>query len=99
MTQYIPKDALVAEIEKRQEELESHNFHSMVSEYDNFLSSIDTLEVKEVDLEREIDNYLNPIEAWQIQEEPFSSMEKIARHFFELGMWQSNNDNNNEEKS
>lgn len=47
---------------------------------------IDTLEAKEVDLEKEIDNYLNPIEAWQIQEAPFSSMEKIARHFFELGL-------------
>ena len=62
---------------------EATGFQSALTEIEEF---IDTLEVKEVDLEKVIDNYLNPIEAWQIQEEPFSSMEKIAKHFFELGL-------------
>jgi hypothetical protein len=55
-------------------------------EDDEILSLIDTLEVKEVDLEEEIDNYLQPLAAWEIQEAPFTSMENIAKHFFELGI-------------
>jgi len=43
-------------------------------------------EQPEVNLEKEIDNYLAPIMAWQIQEEPFTSMENIARHFYKLGL-------------
>ena len=43
-------------------------------------------EQPEVELEKEIDKYLMPIEAWQIQEAPFSSMENTARHFYELGL-------------
>lgn len=39
----------------------------------------------EVDLGKEIDAYLEPIEAWQIQETPYTSMENIARYFYELG--------------
>lgn len=43
-------------------------------------------EQPEVDLEKEIDAYLEPIEVWQIQEAPYTSMENIARHFYELGL-------------
>lgn len=39
----------------------------------------------EVDLEKEIDDYLEPIKAWQIQEAPFTSMENCARHFAKWG--------------
>lgn len=41
-------------------------------------------EQPEVDLEKEIDNYFNTIQAWQIQEAPFTTMEKCARHFYKL---------------
>lgn len=34
---------IIEEIERRQEDLESRNFHSMVSEYDDFLSFINSL--------------------------------------------------------
>lgn len=88
MTQYIDKNALVAEIEKIKSKVDDGS--SYCNGWQHALRKleikINTLEVKEVDLEKEIDNYLNPIEAWQIQKEPFSSMEKIARHFFELGL-------------
>ena len=40
----------------------------------------------EVDLEKEIDKYCEPIQAWQIQEAPFTSIENCARHFYELGL-------------
>ncbi|MBQ6958160.1 MAG: hypothetical protein IJP77_06345 [Bacteroidales bacterium] len=41
-------------------------------------------EQPEVDLEKEIDIYLEPIKAWQIQEAPYTSMENTARHFYGL---------------
>jgi len=99
MAQYIDKDALIAEIEKRQKEevfydedgsfasWADQNHYSTLVSIKNF---INTFEVKEVDLEKEIDNYLQPLAAWEIQEAPFTSMENIAKHFFELGVWVNN---------
>lgn len=89
MTQYIDKSALVAEIEKRRKEWwfgSSIEAKYKKEECDDILFFINTLEVKEVDLEKEIDNYLQPLAAWEIQEAPFTSMENIAKHFFELGI-------------
>lgn len=43
-------------------------------------------EMKEVDLEKEIDDYIDSFEAWEIQEAPIITMEKVAKHFFELGL-------------
>ena len=89
MTQYIDKSALVAEIKKRRKEWwfgSSIEAKYKKEECDDILSFLDTLEVKEVDLEKEIDNYLQPLAAWEIQEAPFTSMENIAKHFFELGL-------------
>ena len=64
MTQYIPKDALVAEIIKRRAERveqikigddRTRPIDGAVSvEYTSLLDFIDTLEVKEVDLEKEM---------------------------------------------
>ena len=63
MTQYISKDALVAKIEQRRDK-HFNSGGSPSSEYcyedDEILSIIDTLEVKEVDLENEINNIWNP---------------------------------------
>ncbi len=52
------------------------------------LNIIDTLleEKPSEDLEKEIDDYLEPIKAWQIQEAPFTNLENCARHFYELGL-------------
>lgn len=36
-------------------------------------------------LEEEIDKYIQPIQAWEVQEAPFLSLEKCARHFAEWG--------------
>ncbi len=65
MTQYIPKDALIAEIERRKNKLINTmiNFYyasnynewkSVVNEYKSLISFINTFEVKEVDLEEEM---------------------------------------------
>jgi hypothetical protein len=48
MVQYISKDALVAEIEELYKKWEMGNFV-----YEKLISFLDTLEVKEVDLEKE----------------------------------------------
>ena len=87
MTQYIDKDALVAEIEKLKAEAETYpsNFGcgriSICKELINFL---DTLSAKEVDLEEEIEltkgDYEQVDVAWN------NDFDYIARHFFELGL-------------
>lgn len=95
---YIPADKLKAEIERLKERAQAErvlhpktilavkNF-LLIQDYDSLLSIIASLqqEQPEVDLEKEIDKYLMTIKAWQIQEAPFTSMENIARHFYELG--------------
>ena len=61
---------------------------------------METMEVKEVDLEREIDEVIHN---YNLNNHRHTSIcapdiEWIANHFFELGIQQSKNDNNNEEK-
>lgn len=41
---YIPTEKLIAEIERRQEYLGDHNFHSMASEYDWLLGIVESLQ-------------------------------------------------------
>ena len=65
MKQYIDKDALVAEIERRIKErdfqMKSGCWISSTYMYEDLLDFLDTLEVKEVDLEKELDynDYMN----------------------------------------
>lgn len=84
MAQYIDKSTLVAEIEKLKAYLQIPNAQlEAIKVCDNVISVIDTLEVKEVDLEKEIGKYLdaNDIEfGHQIK------LFDIAKHFFELGL-------------
>jgi hypothetical protein len=100
MAKYILLDALVAKIRKyinnAEVYLKYHHNRNDKSVYAfeqeklamcELLSSLDTLEVKEVDLEKELGKYLdsNDIE--------FSHQIKLfefAEHFFELGMSVSN---------
>lgn len=96
MTHLIDKDALIAEIERlKADALQKKSqckrsglerIMHQISAYNKVLSFINTLEVKEVNLEKEIDNYLQPLAEWEIHEAPFTSMENIAKHFFELGL-------------
>ena len=92
MTQYIDKSALVAEIEKIQNEfsdspdrhgnfddLENQGAHQALDRLESFL---DTLQVKEVDLWTELSNY---IEHYRNRETGYTLF-GIAKHFFELGL-------------
>ncbi len=95
MTQYIDKAAVVEEIEKLTDKVcdrlstEAMEGAIVLSEY--IISSLDTLEVKEVDLDKEIKKeylerrcYGGRDNMLVILNEP--QFNEIAKHFFELGL-------------
>lgn len=96
MTQYIDKNAVVAEIERRQTEevsyYENGSFASWADENHYFTleaikSFIDTLEVKKVDLEKEINEWCNKcINEYELEGWVGLAIQNIAKHFFELGL-------------
>ena len=101
MKQYIDKDALVAEIKKLINLYKTCQIHSSYEEglkegrlmgYEDALCKIHSLEVKEVDFEKELDKEWNKceptdegmgLEIASIEHEQFDN---IAKHFFELGL-------------
>ena len=88
MKAYVDKAALVAEIEKRlhKERFLKKNVHDAYTfALESVLKFLDTLEVKEVDLEEEFDNYTKDILACDVQFEPFTHLHNCAKHFYELG--------------
>lgn len=94
MVQYIDKNALVAKIKRRrdaalirQKNLESIGQETVLNEMvanelNKILSFINTLEVKEVDLEKEIDLRIGKLHTPLHYEE----LKDFAKHFFELGI-------------
>ena len=89
MEQYIPKAAVVAEIERRIKGLKDCHADTVagyageISGLERLLSFLDTLKVKEVDLEREIN------EQALFYSYALVGMKEItvmAKHFFELGL-------------
>ena len=103
MEQYINKDALVAEINRILSAFENSDApvdRLRASTLIGLLSFIDTLEVKELDLEKEVDNFYGMYRKdgqtfslednkecvdWKVDCNP--NFEKaFAKHFFELGM-------------
>ena len=90
MAHLIDKAALVAEIERRRSKNAKNKLNLAASFEDNYLLSfIDTLEVKEVDLEKEIKDYFDnqPIitRSKGVDYQLIPSGINIAKHFFELG--------------
>jgi len=83
MTQYIDKSALVAEIEKRRDIYKRHRLFSRKDECDEILSFLDTLEVEDVDLEKEATEFVQTKEFVESKESPVLL---IAKHFFKLGL-------------
>ena len=78
----IDKAAVVAEIEKLKAYLQIPNAQlEAIKVCDNVISAIDTLEVKEVDLENEIILWTNAI-----PEIRYDDVKRIAEYFFELGL-------------
>ena len=94
MAQYISKSALVAEIERLKEQdypcdtfEESTGYYNALDEIATF---INTLEVKEVDLEKETDKWYNNEASKEFENVLYEDIEKCAKHFFELGLRASN---------
>ena len=96
MTHLVDKDAIVAEIEKRIKEIdEIGTYLSPKGVLTNLLCHLDTLEVKEVDLEKEFCDYLE--RNFKIgmtgmllsnNGDPINTIKlfDFVRHFFELGL-------------
>ena len=85
MTQYISKSALVAEMKRLENDEflcdsydEATGFQSALRMVQEF---IDTLEVKEVDLDSEITLWTNAIPEIRLDD-----VERLAKYFFELGL-------------
>jgi hypothetical protein len=87
MAQYIDKSALVAEIKRLREQdypcdttEESNGYYDALDEITTFL---DTLEVKKVDLEKEVQSWVedNSVNGYYRED-----VYETAEHFFELGL-------------
>ena len=86
----IDKDALIAEIKKRYEywREKEHNSHSIesearMSECQYLVLLLNTIKVKEVDLEKEAEQFVQSEYFIYNKESPILL---IAKHFFELGL-------------
>ena len=101
MAKYIDKSAVVAEIKKRLSLLEGDTGHpevmkrveGVIKGYKSILSFLDTFETKEVDLEEEINDFLNEEYRyteyegkWVDEKDWRDSIQRCARHFYELGL-------------
>ena len=96
MKQYIDKDALLAEIKRRLEALNACHadrvagYAGEISGLKRLLSFLDTLEVKEVDLEKEIQQHINDCLDIKFPTTDIKMIAKdveyTARKFFELGL-------------
>ena len=92
MEQYINKSALVAEIKQRLSLLEGGTGHpdvvkqveGVIKGYKSILSFLNTLETKEVDLEREVVDYIEQHK--RELSSGYFDIRRIARHFFVLGL-------------
>ena len=99
MEQYIPKSVVLAEIKKLIDEIYAERPFDALSSgqqtalwyIKSIMSSIDTLEAKEVDVDKEINEH-----AWYMPQSEFSHDSEVLeniewaknefRYFFELGM-------------
>jgi len=95
----IDKDTVVAEIERRKKYYENIQmikpvYESNIEDFNELLSFLDTLEVKEVNLDKEIRRYRmnNPIIGHR-EGTLYDYMANAAKHFFELGLKAQKGDN------
>ncbi len=105
MKQYIEKSIIVAEIENRKRKLLDHIICERDKEWavrtahqlNRIIWFINDLEVKEVDLEKELNDFIEKQKAWVKDDrvveynngDSFNhiyDLEPVAKHFFELGL-------------
>lgn len=89
MAQYISIDNLQSKIEELKDYADEHWDNEEVKGVNKFLDKlepiINTLEMKEVDLQKEIDRVWDNTSD-KFSEDGWKEFEDIAKHFFELGM-------------
>ena len=89
MEQYIDKSAVVAEIERIYNEdykfLPSDLVESVQDFKDDLLLALNTIEVKKVDFEKEIERFVKSDE-FQKASGTIKVTNLLAKHFFELGL-------------
>jgi len=99
MKHYIDKATIITEIDKRMQELHPTNTHKMqVGErvdrdtlmWLNALTwvkeLVNSLEVKEVDLNKEFDKYCDNLYLIDLENEPYVELFECAKYFFNLGL-------------
>ena len=89
MEQYISKSAVVTEFNRLIAELVEEGEDTMfeqgrISAFEDTKLFLDTLEVKEVNLDKELDFVRDAYYYFTSDER--NSMKKVAKHFFELGL-------------
>lgn len=94
MEQYISKDILMGQLNIDLSNLRNAESEGYINEFGK--GKLEGLEGiadfilhfcgKEVDLEKEFDNYTKDISACDIQFEPFTQLKKCAKYFYELGL-------------
>ena len=91
--QYIPKSALVAEIERlrKNQRLDDRHGQGVLDGLHAIERFIDTLEVKEINLEKELDyddyiNFFNEHPDYNNNEWGFDEAWMFANYFFKLGL-------------
>lgn len=96
----IDKDALVAEIERLIERAKAERVlypktilaaknYLLIEDYNKLISFINTIEVKEVDLEKEIGRWMDKLDDKYcifVDDYSIQDIKSTARHFFELGL-------------
>ena len=86
MGKYIDKDALAAEIKRLENDEFLCDSYDMATGFQSALQMvqefISTLDVKEVDLEKEINRFTMSKELYEAD----SVIKAVAEHFFELGL-------------
>ena len=86
MERYISKNAVVAEIERLDEFYHLSKGSGGQAFIKSLLSFLNTLEVKEVDLDKEFDKYCENLYLIDLENEPYEELFECAKHFFELGL-------------
>lgn len=86
MEQYISKADIIEVIKRRRKDWCGNSVEAKYKreECDDILFVINNVEVKEIDLEKELDRYTNSAE--YVYNEMRNSYFLVAKHFFELGM-------------
>ena len=84
-------EKILNEIHRLKEELDDYSALEGLDYIESYINTLQqslpsALEVKEIDLEKEIDRYYNIEAPKEFEDVLYEDIEKFAKHFFELGI-------------